>query len=81
MRGAYLPHTHRLKSLLQDVNRSPSEAAATDIIEEKRDPHHENLYKLVRQFYHDLRERGEGEGEREREREGGRERERERERD
>ena len=47
VRGTYLPHTHRLKYLLQDVNRPPSDTAVTDIIEEKRDPHHENLYKLV----------------------------------
>ena len=47
VRGAYLPHTHLLKSLLQDVNHAPSEAAVADIPEEKREPHHENLYKLV----------------------------------
>ena len=47
VRGVYLPHTHRLKSLLQDVNRPQSESAVTDIVEEKREPHHENLYKLV----------------------------------
>ena len=47
VRGAYLPHTHRLKSLLQDINRPPGETAVTGNSEEKRKPHHENLYKLV----------------------------------
>ena len=47
VRGAYLLHTHRLKSLLQDVNRPPNESTVADMSEEKRSPHHENLYKLV----------------------------------
>ena len=47
VRGAYLPHTHRLKSLLQDVNRPQNESMVADAGEEKRAPHHDNLYKLV----------------------------------
>ena len=47
VRGAYLPHTHRIRSLLQDANRAPSDSAVADVTEEKRQPHHENLYKLV----------------------------------
>ena len=50
VRGAYLPHTHRLKSLLQDVNRPPNEGVVADVSDEKRAPHHENLFKLVSQL-------------------------------
>ena len=48
VRGAYLPHTHRLKSLLQDVKRPHCDNSLADISEEeKREPHHENLFRLV----------------------------------
>ena len=48
VRGAYLSHTHRLRSLLQDVDRPLNESSVADVTEEKREPHHENLFKLVR---------------------------------
>ena len=45
-RGPYIPHTHRLKSLLNDIDRPRADSSAPGE-ERKRVPHHENLYKLV----------------------------------
>lgn len=45
-KGPYTHHTHRLRSLLQDVGRPRSELLLASS-SQKRVPHHENLYKLV----------------------------------
>ena len=45
-KGQFIPHTHRLKSLLLDTTRPRTSSLAGE--ETKRVPHHENLYNLVR---------------------------------
>lgn len=46
-RGPFIPHTHRLRSLMQDLGRPRNEKHSTSVEEELRVPHHDNLYQLV----------------------------------
>ena len=46
-RGPFIPHTHRLRSLMQDLSRPRTETQSLGVEEELRIPHHENLYQLV----------------------------------
>ena len=47
VRGPYLPHAHRLKSFLQDINHPRINSLLASADDERRVPHHDNLYKLV----------------------------------
>lgn len=47
MRGPFIPHTHCLRSLLQDLFRPRNERHGASTEEEMRVPHHDNLYQLV----------------------------------
>lgn len=46
-RGPFIPHTHRLRSLMQDLARPRSDRHSAVEEEQTRVPHHENLYQLV----------------------------------
>ncbi len=46
-RGPFIPHTHRLRSLLQDLSRPRNERHGASTEEDMRVPHHDNLYQLV----------------------------------
>ncbi len=46
--GPYIPHTHRLRSLLNDVGRPRMDSSGTGADNGERTPHHDNLYSLVR---------------------------------
>lgn len=53
-RGPYLPHAHRLKSFLQDASHPRISSSLASAEEERRVPHHDNLYKLVRIVFHQV---------------------------
>ncbi len=44
-RGPFIPHAHRLRSLVADVSRPRSKLTNNEI--DNRNPHHNNLYTLV----------------------------------
>ena len=51
-RGPFIPHTHRLRSLMQDLARPRSNRqSGTEDEEQTRVPHHDNLYQLVSREY------------------------------